>query len=276
MISNLLKIGVVALIGTAGLLSTSDASAQMYHFGKFNSKYKTSPNKKQNSKFITSLQLGYNYTLPYDVSFTTFFSGTDMEGRYLMGNLYTTKVAAEPLLSVNMGIHIPIYNFNEKMSLAITIGVEANMMKANTGNMYVTPFQSFSADFTQSTFSLPIGMAYKYGSDASFVKSDRFSGSFGIAAAPGYVMTEFGNYFSEATFTVTPFVFAELGAMGGLNWKIRGTCMPFGITGFKKNPGEPGMEAFPNSSSISAKSGPIFQVGIAIQPLALMWDKRHW
>lgn len=253
----------------------TESQAQMFHFGRSWSKYKKYNPRKQNNRPGSSIFLAYNYNLPYNVHFMHYFAGNDNSGRYIQEYNYKRSVMAQPVLSVAAGTHWPVLNFTDKMILAFTLGAEVNMMKANTGTVSISPYQSYEASFEEAKFSLPFGVAFKYGVDASLVKKDRFSGMLGIAAAPSYVMTKFGDYFSDSRFTVTPFVFAELGVFGGMNWKIRATCMPFGIAGFKRSPGDAGMDAFPNKTSINAKSDAIFQVGLSIQPFSFLWDTYH-
>lgn len=273
--SNFIKfisLGLAAIL----LMGNIDSQAQMYHFGKSTFRYKKDAGRKQNNNPFTAIFIGYNYNLPYQIHFNHYFAGNDLEGRYINEYEYTRSVLATPVLSLSGGTHFPILNFNEKMILAFTLGAEVNLVKANTETIHISPFQQYQADFLQYTYSIPFGVAVKYGCDASLVTSDRFSGSFGIAAAPSLVMTDFGDYFSDMSFKVTPFVFAEVGVFAGINWKIRGTCMPFGIAGFKRSPGDIGMDAFPTNTSINAKSDPIFQIGISAQPFSFLWDRYHW
>lgn len=267
--------GTVLLVCMSMLVHTS-GSAQMYHFGLSKFKYKKGLPKRQNNRPFAAIHLGYNHTLPYNVHFFHYFAGNDLEGRHISEFEYRRSVLATPGPSISLGTHFPFYDISEKFTVAFTLGAEYNSVIANTGTVNISPFSSYSAELSQSKISLPFGVAIKYGADASLVRSDRFSGSFGIAAAPSYVTTKFGDYFTDASFTVSPFIFAEVGVMAGFNWKLRATCMPLGITGFKRSPGDDGMDAFPTQTSIRATSDAIFQVGIAIQPMAFLWDKYHW
>lgn len=274
--SSLYKIASTGVCVLLMMLMHTSSQAQMYHFGMSKFKYGKKKEKFENNRPFAAIQLGYNYTLPYQIEFYHYFAGNDFGGRNIPMYEYTRAVEATAGPSIHLSTHFPLLNFTDRLTLAMTLGAEYNSVSAETGNILVSPYQTYSAKFTETKVSVPIGVAIKYGADASLVKSDRFSGSLGIAAAPSYVMTQFGDYFNENLITITPFVFAEVGVMGGFNWKIRATCMPFGITGFKRSPGQEGMDAFPTQTSIKASSQAIFQVGLAIQPLAFIWEKYHW
>lgn len=274
--SNLFRIIRLGLMAVALISFALESNAQMYHFGRSWSKYKKYNPRKQNNRAEAAIFVSYNNNLPYQVHFNHYFAGSDNAGRHIQEYNYVRSVLAIPVISVAGGTHWPILTFHDKMALALTIGTEVNMTAAQTGDVSISPYQSYNADFIEAKYSVPIGVAFKYGVDASLVKKDRFSGSLGIAAAPSFVLTSFGEYFTDAKFTVTPFVFAEIGVFGGINWKLRATYIPFGITGFKRSPGDRGMDNFPSATSIQASSDGIFQIGLAMQPISFLYDTYHY
>lgn len=253
---------------------TNDSQAQ---FNTYFSKSRTTgfKEKKQN-RFFHGLHIGYNYAFPTDITIEHQFRGLGMDGYPIPVKEDTRTIEGKPKMSLSLGSYAMLATLGHRSIVALTYGLEYFSLEGEIGNVNPMPGFNYDKKFTQQIIGMPIGVAYKFGGEASYVKTDRFSVSAGIAAAPAYVTSDYADAYNSSNFRIIPMAFAEVGVFGGMQFKLRGSCYPLGMAGVKIRPGDAGMGAFPTETNIHIFSQPIFQVGIAIMPFSYKWNEYHW
>lgn len=253
------------------------SNSSMAQFNTYYSKSKTKGFKeKKKSKFFHGLHIGYNYAFNTNITAEHQFRGLGIDGYPVPVKEDTRVIEGKPSISLSLGSYARLVSLGHRSVVALTYGLDYFGIKGDLGTISPMPGFSYNESFTQNIIGVPIGVAYKFGGEASYVKTDRFSVSAGIAAAPSYVVSEYGNAFKSVDFRIIPMVFAEVGVFGGMQFKLRGSCYPLGIANVKRRPGDPITGAFPTETNIHVYSEPIFQIGLAIMPFASRWDDYHW
>jgi len=232
-------------------------------------------------------ELGYSYVMA-----TGQFTGTipvyDNSGGYLRDTSVTKNMTAKVGFGVSTGTSIPIYRFGKTSSLAISIHLMINEFIWGSLNQAYNLDGSFttttgSTDLTGLTeqYALPIGLDYKFGTDAVASRHTHVGFSMGAGVMPQYNITilESANLSSAAggagvNFGVNPYVKAEASFYFRTCFKLR-AFFSFGDV--------PLIDQSKNLASIT--DGPFKLTGksnlnlsFAVLPFSYRWGKikREW
>ena len=267
---------LIALMGLLSSATTYNASAQS--FG--------------------SVQRAYNNTLSNGKS-VSFFHRLDIYGGLTMGsgNITSTSRYIDPAnpniisgdsrsqdfnyrsLSVGFSSYIPLTHLNSRACLGLSI---ATFYNNNSIEIHNPGFSSGSTTITSDVLknafvSIPIGVDYIYGGEASMNKGDKITLRGGLGVMPFINVSQFDSKYAKGSnLGILPYAKAELGFFAGIEWKIKTQVILGSRTLYESKAGDYDLQDAQSYSSFKASLQPAYSVGIAIMPFSMGWEGGGW
>lgn len=120
--------------------------------------------------------------------------------------------------------YFPLGKTSDNSVMALTIGVDIMLMSLKTNEIRLNGGYTFTPELQYMQSNLPIGIAYKSGTDVLFRKSVKSGFSFGGGVSGNVTMAynNFDNFFPA--FGYRPYCMGEVAFFAGVCWKIRATA----------------------------------------------------
>lgn len=263
---------LIALIGVLSSVTTHNAAAQS--FG--------------------SVQKAYNRTLSNGKN-VSFFHRLDIYGGLTMGsgNVSSTSRYIDPAnpniisgdsrsqsfnyrsLSVGFNGYIPLIYLRSRTCLGLNI---ATYFNNNSIEIHNPGFPGISSDVLKNAFvSIPFGVDYIYGGEASLNKGDKITLRAGLGVMPFINVSQFDSKYAKGSnLGILPYAKAEMGFFAGIEWKIKTQVVLGSRTMYESKSGDFDLQDAPNYASFKASVQPSYSVGIAIMPFSMGWEGGGW
>lgn len=205
--------------GSGGSMMNGGVNSSLYNFLMYKKKKENGENVDNFYRGQMGLMFGLvNATYAIDY---TYSSGTDANGNnnYFSGNLERRFKGKAYGLS---GEHyFPLGKPSEESVVALTVGVDVIYVKFDYEEIRLNGGQRYTPEHTILQGNVPLGLAYKSGTDAVLRKNIKSGFSFGAGAMFNGNM----NFPTGApSFNLRPYCMAEMSFYTGFCWKIRGTA----------------------------------------------------
>jgi hypothetical protein len=183
-----------------------------------------------------------------------------------VGDIETKGVAS--FYGVSGERYFPLATLSEQSTLALSFGVDGFWMNLKYDELRLNGGQKFTPEFQIVQFNIPIGLAYKSGTDVVFNRNVRSGFSFGAGIAPSFMVSLNG----PAKWSARTFGMAELAFYTGFCWKIRGTVFlgKTEILNGSQNVGVGGSET-ESTMRISTNSGGM--ISLVLTDFSWDWDE---
>lgn len=224
--------------------------------------------------------LGYDVGVFFsfaDRNFSYSYYDIDANGNNQGEKVYTKKLKPR-ILGFHAGSYIPLSSLGRTSCLAFDWGVEATILKDNTGKFVVTTplvTSRYETDLIYMQFAIPLCLDFKYGGEAIYDKAEAFSVTLGAGLQPSLGS---GGMLSTGKIkgAISPMIKAEIGFFAGFQWKVRAAYVAQPGVMYKAQNGDAGMEGRAEGSVISLTSKPSFNIGISFMPFSYDWDSSRW
>lgn len=193
-------------------------------------------------------------------------------GNYLQDSMHSQTVGSTGY-GVSFGTFMPITRLGKISMLTLSFTGMYNQIKwQNIGEEF---YQGTNLAISGNTrqLSLPIGIDFKFGCDATMNKNNRFCASIGTGIRPTYSFTEMEAH-SVGVATVHPFLRLEAGVLAGLAMKLRITYSFMDVEYMKQ---------FNTSTlddnlaeSFTLKGTPPVAISFIIMPFSWAWQRHGW
>ncbi len=179
-------------------------------------------------------------------------------------------------LGFNAGSYVLLGSLGESSALAFDWGITAVFSASSTGDVTMPSGNVYAYSFNYLQFAVPLLLSYKWGGEAVYDKSQPFSFTAGAGLYPAFVTTTLGSS-GNTKGLFAPVLKAEIGFFAGLQWKIKANYIAY-TSGevYKARVDDPGMEGAPQGSVYTVASSAPFNIGIAIMPFSIDWEKSRW
>lgn len=174
------------------------------------------------------------------------------------------------------GTYVPLTRLGSSGSLALGIDYMYNLMTWKS-NIKVPDVGEFLFEGTTAQMALPIGLDFKFGSDALQLRTPRMCGTVGAGVYPSYALTTItGSPLTiDPTFAVAPYIKAEIGIFAGICMKVR---MIYAIgdlnyMDYKKTEEFMGVTST-ETAKLTGKSN--MAISLLIMPFSYKWSTENW
>lgn len=188
-----------------------------------------------------NFEVGYSYcsaSAEFKYSANSFNENTGL----VTDTSFTERLTSKSGFGALGGYYFPVYKVGPKSKLAITLTYMYNAYLWDGGTFaYSANSQTGSTSVGSGTIemALPVGVDYKFGSDAMMDKNEKLCYSFGAGVYPSMDLTVYRDVGAFHFFT-RPFVKAEAGIFAGICMKLRATYVFGNIDYFSYGHDNPG------------------------------------
>ena len=245
------------------------AFAQFAHTPGFTS----NPNKVKGDKVqgavLKRLSIGYGLHFTYNALTTTYQYSNSLQTTFLTGmkstkssNLFIStffniaRITPKSAVTLDLGFSYTGFTFKQD-------SVTLQSYNLDSGRFYNV---RFAEEFPVSIMSLPIGVDFRTGGEATLSKENRTSFALGAGIAPSYVTAETKD---GGHIRVIPFVKAEAGFFLGMEFKLRAMAF-LGEANYIDNKLDGTADVVGVTSRKS--EGPVgVSVSLAVMPFSVKW-----
>jgi hypothetical protein len=168
----------------------------------------------------------------------------------LVDTSFTKRITSKFGYGGSTGYYWNLFHLGPKSRLALTLTFQYNAFfwdgdvfdySADKNNTVTTSIETSAGTVTAATIeeALPIGLDYKWGSDAMMNKSEKLCYSFGLGVYPSMDGTIYHGT-STMGFHARPYLKAEAGIFAGICMKLRLTYLMGGINYIDYEQNDPG------------------------------------
>lgn len=206
-------------MGRGGSMMDNNMNSTLFNILSYKQKKENGENVDNFYRSQGGLMFGLvnaTYSIDY-----TYANGTSSNGNtnYFSGNL-ERKIKGKAY-GISGEHYFPLGKPSEESVVALTLGVEAIYMKLDFEEIRLNGGHRFTPDRVIVQGNVPLGLAYKSGTDAVFRRNIKSGFSLGAGAMFNGNM----NFPSGGpVFNLRPFCMAEMAFYTGFCWKIRGTA----------------------------------------------------
>jgi hypothetical protein len=211
--------GSFGRMGSGGSMSDRNGYSSLLYFLT----YKKKKENGENVDYYYRGQQGLTFGLvnaTYKIDYT-YASGTDANGNtnYFTGNL--ERNIKGKAYGISGEHYFPLGKSSEESLIALTIGVDAIYMKLDFEEIRLNGGQRYTPEHVIIQGNVPIGLAYKSGSDAVLRRNIKSGFSLGAGAL---LNGNINLQVDRPSFNLRPYCMAEMAFYTGFCWKIRGTA----------------------------------------------------
>lgn len=199
----------------------------------------------------------------------TYANGTSSNGNnnYFSGNL-ERKIKGKAY-GVSGEHYFPLGKSSEESLFALTLGVEMIYMKFEFEETRLNGGQRFTPEHVFLQGNIPIGLAYKSGTDVVFRRNIKSGFSFGAGAL---VNSNFDLAGSFPSFNLRPYCMAEMAFYTGFCWKIRGTAQ-LGKTTLMNAAENIGLDGSENEATATIETKTNFLLSLIFMDFSYDWEE---
>ena len=228
----------------------------------------------QMPKALSRVQIGVSYP----TSAATFHSRymiTDTLGDNNLDTSFSKRFKPNSGFGVSVGTYFPLVSMGKGSSLNLSVDFvyystewDASIL-VPTGINPLNDKYLFRAEKIEAStvqMAVPIGIDYKTGPESTCDKSKTVSLTLGTGVYVSRNTTSFGGVDFDKN-KVQPYIKAEVGAFGGINWKLR-ALFAFGKLNY--------MQTDSPSASMRLEDRSSLMLSFVIQPFSFTWNKASW
>ncbi len=223
---------------------------------------------------LKRFQLGYSF-----VSNTADYTGAYRIINPAM-NVDTTFKPFEMKTSVawgfTAGTYIPLKRLGKVSSLNLGVDYLYNMMTWKSDVPSIGSFGISSFDGVTVQMALPVGLDFKFGSDAVQQRTPAMCATLGAGVYPSYALTSLTGapITLDPAFSIAPYVKAEVGFFAGVCMKVRAIYAIGDLTYMNYENTSNSMGELKTSSKLVGKSN--LAISLLIMPFSFKWDNEEW
>jgi hypothetical protein len=234
-------------------------------------------------KGLQRFQIGYTFPMS-SAKYTTHTLIFDDFGESNLDTTMSKDAKTKGGFGVTLGTHFPIVHMSETSCLAISLDFLYNLLVWDADMVKIEGYDASTGEYSYNSsyipsaatvhMGLPIGIDYKTGGEASLDRSNRMSFTFGTGFYPSLNATIFENN-AGAKMKIQPYLKAELGVFGGVNWKLR-ALYSFGRLEYIDYSSSLSGTGYEYSESASLISKSSLSLSLMVQPFSFGWSKSQW
>lgn len=211
--------------GGYGYGSSNFSSHYQYNYFNYIQTYHRKKDNGDNVDFYYRGQTGVTFgfiAADYKLDYT-YSNGSTTGGikDYFSGNL--ERKVSGMVFGVSGEHYYPLNKINDRSLIAFTLGTEMLYLKLKFDEIRINGGQRFTPEHNILITNIPLGLAYKSGTDAA-LKSNVKSGFSIGAGAMANINMDLGPAGGFPSFNLQPYCMAEMSFYTGFCWKIRGTA----------------------------------------------------
>jgi hypothetical protein len=225
--------------------------------------------------------LGYDIGVFYsfaDRNYIHTYNHIDDNGTNLGEVTHRVKLKSA-VIGFNAGSYIPMGNLGSTSCLALDWGIAATIYNGSTGRITTARGGTYQYSIMNWQFMVPLCLDFKYGGEAIYDKSERFSFTMGAGLIPSLSVVAISGALSSAhkiAGRISPVIKAELGFFAGLEWKVKASYVYRKGNDLKSTPEDSKSGPGPDGSIFTLTTTPAINIGVSFMPFSHDWDSSRW